>query len=65
MASLMLGKAYRVVRPQRDDPRDMYRVIDEEAEDYLYDRRQFVPVDLPLRARKLLAAGFDMAARPA
>jgi hypothetical protein len=34
----------------------MLRVVDEDAEDYLYDARQFVPIELPARAKALLAA---------
>jgi hypothetical protein len=55
-ASLMLGKAYRVIRPLQHDPAGMLRVIDEDAEDYLYDSRQFVPIELPARAKALLTA---------
>jgi hypothetical protein len=34
----------------------MLRVVDEDLEDYLYDSRQFVPIELPAKAKALLAA---------
>jgi hypothetical protein len=54
--SLILGKAYRVIRALKNDPSGMLRVIDEDAEDYLFDMRQFVAIDLPARAKALLVA---------
>ena len=56
--SLLMGKVYQVVKPERNDgPRNL-RVIDEEGEDYLYSAKQFVPLELPLKARRaLLTAG--------
>ena len=51
-----MGKAYRVIRPQPNDPKHLLRVIDEEGEDYLYPADWFVPIDLPPRAKKALAA---------
>jgi hypothetical protein len=52
--SLWIGKVYRIIKPSRNDgPMDV-RVIDEEGEDYLYSRDQFVPVDIPANARKVL-----------
>jgi hypothetical protein len=55
-ADLVVGKVYRVVKPHRNDRPSDIRVRDESGEDYLYPRAWFVPVDLPLKARKLLAA---------
>jgi hypothetical protein len=54
--SLVMGKAYRVVRPLKGDPSGMLRVIDEDLEDYLYDSRQIVPIELPAKAKARLAA---------
>ena len=53
---LIVGKIYRVVRPKRNDRSSDIRVRDESGEDYLYPRGWFVPVELPLRAKKALAA---------
>jgi hypothetical protein len=54
---LVVGKIYRVVRPCRNDQPSDVRVVDESGEDYLYPRDWFVPVRLPLRARRALALG--------
>jgi hypothetical protein len=51
---LIVGKIYRVMKPKRNDRPSDIRVIDESGEDYLYPRGWFVPVDLPLKARKAL-----------
>src|SRR5437016_3333284 len=53
-ASLELGKVYKIIRPARGDPSYMVRVIDNDGEDYLYYARQFVPVDLPPKARRVV-----------
>lgn len=52
---LVVGKIYRVVRPCRNDRSSDVRVVDESGEDYLYPRDWFVPVRLPLKARRALA----------
>jgi hypothetical protein len=51
-----VGKIYRVVKPKRNDRSSDIRVLDESGEDYLYPRHWFVPVELPLKAKKALAA---------
>lgn len=51
---LIVGKIYRVVKPKRHDRPTDVRLIDESAEDYLYPRRWFVSVELPLKVRKAL-----------
>jgi hypothetical protein len=54
--SLDVGKIYRVIRPQQNDcPYDL-RVVDEEQEDYLYDVKRFVPIDVPIKVKRALAA---------
>jgi hypothetical protein len=55
-ASLKIGQAYRIVRPESNDPTYLLRVIDEEGEDYLYPADWFVPIDLPPKAKKALVA---------
>jgi hypothetical protein len=54
-ASLDVGKVYRVVRPEPNDGPNWVRIIDESGEDYLYPRRNFAPVELPPRARRVLS----------
>lgn len=53
-ASLQVGKIYQIVKPDPHDGSLDVRVIDEEGEDYLYARDQFVAVDLPPKARRRL-----------
>jgi hypothetical protein len=55
-ANLPVGKIYRVVEPKRNDRTSDIRVVDESGGDYLYPRSWFVPVLLPLEARRILAA---------
>ena len=52
---LIVGKVYRVMKPKRNDRNTDVRVVDESGEDYLYPRAWFVRVELPLKARKVLA----------
>ena len=51
-ASLQLGKAYRVIKPRKNDIPFRIRVIDEEGEDYLYLADWFVPIEVPRSGRK-------------
>lgn len=53
---LIVGKIYRVMKPKRYDRPSDVRILDESGEDYLYPRGWFVPVDLPLKAKKALVA---------
>jgi hypothetical protein len=53
---LIVGKIHRVVKPKRHDRPSDIRVLDESGEDYLYPRDWFVPVELPLRAKRALVA---------
>ncbi len=55
-ASLVLGKVYRVVPDARAAKDDLIRIIDETGEDYLFDSRQFVLVDLPQSVRRKILA---------
>jgi len=53
---LVLGKVYRTLKPAKNDRLDDRRVIDESGEDYLYPAKWFVPVELPAKAKRVLAA---------
>jgi hypothetical protein len=53
---LIVGKIYRVMKPKRNDRPSDTRVLDESGEDYLSPRSWFVPVELPLKAKKALVA---------
>jgi len=53
---LELRKVYRVL-PDKKAARDGYiRVVDESGEDYLYPESYFVPVRLPQKAQRTVAA---------
>jgi hypothetical protein len=53
---LIVAKIYPVMKPKRDDRPSDIRTLDELGEDYLYPRGRFVPVELPLKAKKALVA---------
>ena len=53
--SLDLGRVYKIIRPLKNDPPYMVRVIDHEGEGYLYYEKQFVPVELPPKGRRAVA----------
>jgi len=54
--SLEIGKVYRRIRPHKKDFAGWIRVIDESGEDYLFPAKRFVPVELPARAKRAIAA---------
>ena len=59
-ASLILGKVYRRLPDAEAESRIMLRVIDEdksEPDGYLYPLSMFAPVELPVVAERVLAAG--------
>jgi hypothetical protein len=55
-ADLLVGKIYRTAKPEKNDRPVDLRVIDESGEDYLYPAKWFVPVELPAKAKRVLAA---------
>ena len=44
---LAIGKVYPALRSQKNDGKDLVRVIDDSGEDYLFAADQFVEVKLP------------------
>lgn len=54
-AALEIGKLYPVIPDPEAISHGYLRVIDESGEDYAFEARRFVLVDLPLVARKTLA----------
>jgi Ca2+-binding EF-hand superfamily protein len=54
-ASLELRKIYQSIPDAEAESHRMIRVIDESGEDYLFPASFFVPIELPLAARKALA----------
>jgi hypothetical protein len=53
---LIVGKVYRVLKPLKLDGLESIRVIDESGEDYLYPSAWFVPIEVPGKVKRALAA---------
>ncbi len=53
---LEVRKVYPVLPDARAAKDGLLRVIDESGEDYLYPAEYFVPVEVPLAARRVLSA---------
>jgi hypothetical protein len=51
-ASLQLWKIYKTLRDADAESEGFIRVIDESGEDYLFPEENFVPINLPVEARK-------------
>jgi len=56
LASLVLGKVYRLIPDPKAAKDDLVRVVDESGEDYLYHRSHFVFVDFPRTVKKKILA---------
>lgn len=54
-ASLEARKIYRALPDAAARAKGFVRIIDESGEDYLYPANRFVPVQLPIAARRTLA----------
>src|SRR5438094_983154 len=55
-ASLEFGKVYASLPTEGAGPEGWLRVIDGSGEDYFFDARRFVSVELPPKGKKALAA---------
>jgi hypothetical protein len=55
-ASLEVRKIYRTLEDGDAQAHCLLRVIDESGEDYLYPRANFLPIILPLAARRAVLA---------
>jgi len=47
LASLEIGKLYRIIPDNEAEKLGGLRVIDEDGEDYLYDAEMFCPLQVP------------------
>lgn len=47
LASLEIGKLYRIIPDEEAAKLGSLRVIDEDGEDYLYDAEMFCPLQVP------------------
>ncbi|MBA3711545.1 MAG: hypothetical protein H0W76_03740 [Pyrinomonadaceae bacterium] len=55
-AALELRKLYQIVPPEKNDPANWLRIIDESGEDYLYSGVQFVVITLPREVERVVEA---------
>lgn len=53
-ASLEVGKVYCVIPDDQAAAHGYLRVIDESGEDYAFEANRFLPMELPLAAKKAL-----------
>jgi len=53
---LIVGKVYRLRKSGKLDGPDNVRVIDESGEDYVYPTAWFVPIEIPSKVKRALAA---------
>jgi len=56
LASLILGKVYRILPDPTAAKDDLVRIVDESGEDYLYHKNHFVFVDFPSGVKKKILA---------
>lgn len=47
LASLEIGKLYRIIADKEAEKIGGLRVVDEDGEDYLYDAEMFCPLQVP------------------
>lgn len=52
-------KLYQIVEPERNDPADWIRVIDESGEDYVYPAANFVLLTLPDDVEEIIEEVFN------
>ena len=55
-ASLIAGKIYRMIPDPRATADGLVRIVDEDAEDYLYPANRFMAVEIPPAAARRLRA---------
>jgi len=58
-AALELRKLYQVVPPEKNDPADWLRIVDESGEDYLYSGERFVLLTLPHDVEEIVEETFS------
>jgi hypothetical protein len=56
LASLILGKVYRILSDPTAGKDDLVRIVDEGGEDYSYHKNRFVFVDFPSGVKKKILA---------
>jgi hypothetical protein len=56
LASLEVGKLYRVIPDKEAERHGYLRVVDESGEDYAYSSERFFPLEIPTRLKRALRA---------
>ena len=51
-----MRKLYQIVKPEKNDPADWLRIVDESGEDYLYSGIRFVTLTLPREVQRIVEA---------
>jgi hypothetical protein len=54
VASLEIGKLYRLIRDDQAEEHGFWRVVDESGEDYAYAKDRFFPIEIPEALKKTL-----------
>jgi len=54
LASLEVGKLYRVIPDEEAERHGYLRVVDESGEDYAYSSERFFPLEIPTRLKRAL-----------
>lgn len=55
-ASRIIRKIYEIISDERAEKDDLFRVIDESGEDYLYHHSHFILIELPIEAEQTLTS---------
>ena len=61
-ASLILRKIYEIIPDETAAGDDLFRIVDESGEDYLYHKNHFVVVEFPVEVEHALLAAQAMTA---
>lgn len=56
LASLEVGKIYRVIPDSETDANGFIRIVDESGEDYAFAANRFYPIELPAPVEEALLA---------
>ena len=61
-ASLILRKIYEIIPDEAAARDDLFRIVDESGEDYLYHKSRFIVVEFPIEVEHALLAAQGMTA---
>ena len=61
-ASLILRKIYEIIPDEAAARDDLFRIVDESGEDYLYHKSRFIVVEFPIEVEHALLGAQGMTA---